>query len=75
MAEPRPTNIVSEDMPLRPMTDDIWKIILDRQHVPETLIHMLKGEVWVVTEELDEDKNPVQKGGWVARGRPLMNNV
>lgn len=69
------SNIISEDLPFRPMTDDIWKLILDRQHIPETLIHMLRGEVWVVTEESDSDGNPIQKGKWDKRGRPLMNEI
>ena len=67
-------NIVSEQLPLPPMSDELWKLILDRQHVPETLVHMLKGEVWEV-REIIEDGSPVRKGSWVARGRSLMNDA
>lgn len=67
-------NVVSEQLPLPPMSDELWKLILDRQHVPETLVHMLKGEVWEVREAgVDENGNPIRKGRWVVRGRPLMN--
>ena len=66
--------IISEQMPLPPMSDDLWKLILDRQSVPETLVHMLKGEVWEVREELI-DGVATRKGRWVAKGVPLMNDT
>ena len=62
-------NFVKEEVPTPMVSDEIWKLILDRSEIPETLIHTLKGEV-LVTET---DKDGIMKGRWEARGDPLMN--
>ena len=62
---------VSEQVPIPAVSDEIWKLILDRSQIPETMIHMLKGEVWVTSQ--DKDGNVSAR--WEPRGLPLMNET
>ena len=61
-------NFVREEVPVPAVSDEIWKLILDRTKMPEMLVHMLKGEVWVTREVKGEIV-----GNWEQRGDPLMN--
>jgi len=63
--------LVHDELPIPAVSDEIWKLILDRTRVPESLIHMLKGEVWAVS--YDKENNPV--GKWEKRGESLMNEA
>lgn len=63
------TDLVREEIPTPVMSDEIWKLILDRSRIPETIIHMLKGEVWIV-----KDNNGQLVGSWEKRGEALMND-
>lgn len=63
---------VHESLPTPPMDSEIWKLLLDRSQIPETMVHTLKGEVW--TYDVDQDTGRAKNGRWVVRGDPLMND-
>jgi len=64
------SDYVTEEVPTPIISDEIWKLILDRSKTPEALVHMLKGEVWVVK------RNNAGRlvGTWQPRGEPQMND-
>lgn len=65
----RPTeNFVTQEIPTPVQSDEIWKLILDRNRIPDAMIHMLKGEAW---EDGLKDGEPY--GKWVQVGEPTMN--
>jgi len=68
-AQERP-QIVQEEMPVPPISEEIWRTILDRSMIPDVLIHNLKGEVWV--KKINPKTNEVE-GWWERKGEPLMN--
>lgn len=61
---------VVEQLPTPTFSDEVLKIIIDRSLIPETLIHTLKGEFWVV-----RDTPSGKAGKWEARGKCLMNEA
>jgi len=63
------TDTIHEEIPTPVISDEIWKLILDRSKIPEVMLHMLKGEVWVV----EETKDGELVGKWIQKGEPLMN--
>jgi hypothetical protein len=67
-----PTQRSSRDeLPISPIPEDIWKIILDRQGIPENMVHMLRGEVGVPSIS-PSGKRYIK---WEQRGDPLMNDI
>ena len=62
-------NFVTQEIPTPAQSDEIWKLILDRNKIPDSIIHMLKGEAWE-----DGLKEGVPYGKWVQVGDPLMND-
>jgi hypothetical protein len=66
---PRNAEVVREQIPTPVISDEIWKLILDRSKTPEMLIHLLKGEVWI-TRQRDKEIT----GAWERKGEPLMND-
>jgi hypothetical protein len=66
---PKGSGIVRETMPIPQISDEIWKLILDRNKTPEMLIHLIKGEVWVTRQ-----KGKEITGAWEKRGEQLMND-
>lgn len=70
---PPPTEgTVYDEIPAPPVSDEIWKLILDRSSIPEVLVHTLKGEVWVTTID---PKTSRLTGRWERRGRAVMNEI
>jgi len=59
---------VHDEVPSAPVSDEIWKLILDRSKIPEVMSHTLKGEVWAIQEVGGK-----LVGGWIKRGESLMN--
>jgi hypothetical protein len=62
-------NFVTQEIPTPVTSDEIWKLILDRNRIPDAIIHMMKGEAWE-----DGLKDGVPYGKWVIVGEPLMND-
>lgn len=62
-------NFVTQEIPTPTPSDEIWKLILDRNRIPDAIIHMMKGEAWE-----DGLKDGVPYGKWVIVGDPLMND-
>lgn len=62
------TVVLREQIPTPMVSDEIWKLLLDRSRIPDTLVHMMKGDVWIVYERDGEIK-----GRWEQKGLPLMN--
>jgi len=65
----QPSDYVYEEMPTPVVSDEIWKLILDRSKIPGDLAHKLAGEVYIVKE----NKKGELIGRWVEAGKPLMN--
>src|SRR3990167_7968349 len=66
---PRHAEVVREQIPTPVISDEIWKLILDRSKTPEMLIHLLKGEVWVTRQKGNE-----VTGNWERKGEQMMND-
>lgn len=54
-----------EEMPLPPISDEIWKMIIDRSSIPAILNRILRGFVWV--------SKPDGKGEWQQLGEEMVN--
>jgi len=67
-ARPRESSIVREEVPVPAVSEEIWKLMLDRSKTAEMMIHTLRGEFWVVKIE---NGKPI--GTWEQKGDPLMN--
>jgi len=63
------TEFVEEQLP-SPVTEEIWKLILDRSKTYDIIVHLLKGEVMV--PEQDKQGNTVW--GWKRTRKSYMNN-
>lgn len=61
---------VNESIPFPPVSDEVWKMLLDRSLLPSNMAHMLSGEVWV-TEEVDGE----MRAAWKPMGSPTMNKA
>ena len=60
----------SSEFSLPAAPDEILRMILDRRKIPEAIVHMLQGEVWI--EYLKDGK---VRGRWERRGEVLMNET
>lgn len=68
--KPRQTDSSRDEIPTSPVSDDIWKLILDRQHVALDMINMLKGVSYIVKRD---EKTGRVYGEYVRTGVPVMN--
>ena len=59
-----------EELPLSPISDDILKLILDRQRVSLDMINMIKGVSFIVRKD---DETGKVYGEYVKTGDPIMN--
>jgi hypothetical protein len=66
-----PSDIIREEMPLPPVSDTVWEMILDRNKMLETMLHILKGEVWVTQWDAGKEE---MVGNWQQKGEALMND-
>ncbi len=62
--------MIEEQMP-SPVSEEIWKLILDRSKTYDIIIHLLKGETLVMQKNDDGD----YIYNWVKTGEPLMNDM
>ena len=68
--EENPSDYVNEEVPTPPISDEVWKQILDRRQIPESFIHTLKGERGTFTE-----KDGYIYPSWESDGMPVMNDI
>jgi len=61
-----------EEIPVPPISDDTWKLILDRSNVPMRIQHEFLGEMWVYDVDSYGKLIP-GSGRWEEKGAPLMN--
>jgi len=63
------SDIISEEVPLPMLSDEVWKIILDKSNQADRFIHLLRGEVFQTWEE----KDGTRRAAWIKKGNALVN--